>query len=261
MKEFYQYFLKEFGKLVLSNLNLKTMLIKITSPWMLNIIAFVLVLNLYFGNILKLPMKNLDNTIHTFISFRSVMEESARTPVKEIAEVCDNEEFAVGFINLELTNTNTNPVLVGKYLGMFHWDKNKKRLSDARFLLGERVDDVFYTAEQTSNLLNVAKIWENGVIIFERDADYQANAGSNVPHLMKNYWFPPHSRIGTTYIKNKDNQYAVRIVIMLSKEAFDKGVAKKGNENAFVDFLKGNIKNIYDNFSKIEKVGGMCYTL
>jgi hypothetical protein len=116
-------------------------------------------------------------------------------------------------------------------------DARGKRKDKSRFPIAHN--------EQTLEA-NKKRAFTNGVD-FELTADYISVAGGNVETMFQQFWFNPYAKAGSTVVGAKDQDYSLRTVIMLDKQAFE---SMEGTHDKKRDLLQKYAEEITRNHVK-----------
>ena len=205
------------------------------------IIMLVLILNIYFGNFLKIPMKmSMDEKISFFKEFKKKLNYRTAEFGKILTNVVGFDcDYNIVILDWHFTSPPKNYIeLNATYITVSKYTENQ--LEDRMHLLndkGQSPNKHDYKSAQT----NYEQNFNEGSATYQTIENYINQSGVAVTNMINNYPFQPYSKIGATIITNLDERKALRFVLMSDEEC-----TKRINQKDYRSLIMNEMTRLRD---------------
>jgi hypothetical protein len=207
--------------------------------------CFILTINLYLGNFLKLPMTALNSSLslyekmYNFIAHKDKTFPQIFNAMQKLNTITKGGAYYLAIIRWERTgNAEQNYIVKAEYADVLKWDDDLKKVVDARPYMGNNGFHIPHDHNSSKSILN--NDWAGGRGVYKDYKNYVQVAGSNVITMLGNYPFKAAKIAGATYNSGEDEVNRIRFVLVISEEA-SKNI---DNTSEVVEIIE-NLRNDY----------------
>ena len=214
------------------------------------IIMLVLILNIYFGNFLKIPMEMSKSEkigeyrkLHSQIKYH--IGKFGTLLTREVGFECEYNIVVLDWHFTDVNPSNKTASLAANYLYVYKYTM-LHGLEDRTHLLKDKGDSPNKHSVDSA-FANYQDNFNENSAIYQDTPSYVNQSGVAVTNMFNNYPFEIHSKIGATIITNASKNKAMRFTL-LNDEACTKKLENANKRDIIkhgMTELRNDIKNLF----------------
>lgn len=189
------------------------------------IVSVILSFNIQFGNFLNLPMIPFKQTYNQKTEnaklYNKISENLLLRTGTELRNIIKDEECNFALVMIEWEKGGIEPLLELKANYLYIKTVKNGELIDVKHLMKDK--GMLPNKHDTkTSIYNIKNHFKNGSGMYQETDKYEEISAGAVKNMFDNYYFLPYGRAGATYVSDRDENKAVRFLIMMDKECANK---------------------------------------